>query len=444
MTGKPGPPGALGVSAPRVSSLPSFSEDWVGGDIHGLSALAGTLYGYLPQMDGVVGALNAKVAALAGDAGWSGPAASAFAKRWDSDALAGSALGVVCAQVGGIADTLAVRLAGIEQGLESAADQARAARVPIGGDGRPVTFYGPPAGAAETARFQAAGQYAQIWQQAMASARQARTDAAAGLEAVYEQISPDGKLTRSQDITVADLLRGLWTRPTAYRSLLAGQLAQLRANAVAAKHAVKAARAAGDGLDEAKAARSAAVDARDAARGKLAGAQELEGKVPGSKLLGTGVGDVWDGAPKVLQDAPVLGGALAGAGAVVDSYEDIKDGKAWYEAIPEDVTSNAAGFGAGVLADGTIASVAGGLAIAGAPEAGVAVGFAAGAVLAVGVGDFVRAGFQEHWGADIDQYGVVGGIGHGTADIFDKTRHDMASMADGIGHAAGNLWDRIF
>lgn len=438
MSAKAAPPGPS-VTAPRVSSLPSFSEDWVGGDIHGLSALAGTLYGYVPQMDGVVGALNAKVAALAGDAGWSGSAASAFAKRWDSDASAGAALGVVCSQVGGIADTLAVRLAGIEHALEAAADQARAAGVPIGGDGRPVMLQGPPAGAAETARFQTAGQYTQVWQQAMASARQARADAAADLEAVYEQISPDGNLTRSQDITVADLLRGLWTRPTAYRSLLAGQLAELRANAVSAKHAVKAARAAGDGLDEAKAARSAAVDARDAAQGKLADAQDLEEKVPGSKLLGTGVGDVWDGAPKVLQDAPVLGGALAGAGAVVDSYADIKDGKAWYEAIPEDVTSNAAGFGAGVLADGGAAAL-----LVGAPEAGVVVGFAFGAVVAVGVGDFVRNGFQEHWGADIHQYGVAGGIGHGTADTFDKTRHDVASLGDGIAHTGEKLWDRIF
>jgi hypothetical protein len=29
------------------------------------------------------------------------------------------------------------------------------------------------------------------------------------------------------------------------------------------------------------------------------------------------------------------------------------------------------------------------------------------------VGDLVHNAFQEHWGADIHQYGVLGGVGHG-------------------------------
>ena len=57
-----------------------------------------------------------------------------------------------------------------------------------------------------------------------------------------------------------------------------------------------------------------------------------------------------------------------------------------------------------------------------------------GGVAAVGVGDFVHNLWQENWSGDWHHYGVLGGTGHGIADSFDKTRHDMAHFGDGIIH----------
>lgn len=48
--------------------------------------------------------------------------------------------------------------------------------------------------------------------------------------------------------------------------------------------------------------------------------------------------------------------------------------------------------------------------------------------------------FQEHWGTDISQHGVLGGIGHGTADTFDNTRHSLAHMGDGIWHGITSVF----
>jgi hypothetical protein len=40
----------MGSSAKSPSPLAPFAYNWVGGDIHGLSAYAGTLYGYAPRI----------------------------------------------------------------------------------------------------------------------------------------------------------------------------------------------------------------------------------------------------------------------------------------------------------------------------------------------------------------------------------------------------------
>lgn len=127
----------MGAGARSPASLPPFARDWVGGDIHGLSAYAETLYGYLPEIADVVTALNRKVSQIVGDAGWQGSAASAFTKSWDRDATGATALGVVISSTGDVVNALALDLGRIENALEQAAAKATAAGVPIGADGRP-------------------------------------------------------------------------------------------------------------------------------------------------------------------------------------------------------------------------------------------------------------------------------------------------------------------
>ncbi len=61
--------------------LQGFSYDWVGGDIRGLSSLAGQCYRIVPQVTGVDSALAEQVSKITSDGGWKGAAASAFTLR---------------------------------------------------------------------------------------------------------------------------------------------------------------------------------------------------------------------------------------------------------------------------------------------------------------------------------------------------------------------------
>ena len=131
--------------AKSPSALAPFAHDWIGGDIHGLSAYAGTLYGYVPRLSDVATALDTKVSHIVGDAGWKGSAASAFTKAWQHDATGATALAVMVSAAGDIVNTLAVNLASIESALEQAADTTAAHGVPVGAGGQPPQecFAGP-------------------------------------------------------------------------------------------------------------------------------------------------------------------------------------------------------------------------------------------------------------------------------------------------------------
>ena len=121
----------MGSGAKSPSALAPFSHDWIGGDIHGLSAYAGTLYGYVPEINDVSAALDGKVKQIVGAAGWQGSAAAAFTKAWDHDAEGATALATVTSSTGNIVDWLAVTLSKIESALEQAAGQAAGQGVPI-------------------------------------------------------------------------------------------------------------------------------------------------------------------------------------------------------------------------------------------------------------------------------------------------------------------------
>lgn len=112
----------MGAKSP--SPLAAFAYNWIGGDIHGLSAFSGTLYGYVPEVTNVVTSLDNRVNRIVGDASWTGAAASAFTKAWEKDSSGATALGIVISQTGDIVNGLAVNLAKIESALEQAADQA--------------------------------------------------------------------------------------------------------------------------------------------------------------------------------------------------------------------------------------------------------------------------------------------------------------------------------
>ena len=219
---------------------PPFAHTWVGGDIHGLAAFAGALYGYVPGMEDVVTALNKQVSEIVGDAGWQGAAATAFTGNWEKVSAEANAVGLVVIQAGSIVDQLAVELAKIENALERAADQAAAHGVEIGGNGQP-----PEACYASQTQEDWRLGYGSFYRRCLAAAQGARVQARAPAEAYGAMVSARGKPGSSSDLgpkidegsTLADYLADLLAAPTVYANQVAGKVAELGQQAVGAKQA---------------------------------------------------------------------------------------------------------------------------------------------------------------------------------------------------------------
>ena len=114
-----------------AASLPAFAHDWVGGDIRGLSALAGQCLRIAPQISRADSALTTQADDLTCTAGWQGAAASAFSGSWAKDSAAGRQLVSAWAQIGGVVDVLAAELAALENVLERAAAEVESAGLVI-------------------------------------------------------------------------------------------------------------------------------------------------------------------------------------------------------------------------------------------------------------------------------------------------------------------------
>ena len=181
------------ATLPTKSLLPlaSFAHEWVGGDIHGLGAFACALYGYVPEMEDVVTALNKKVGQIVTDAGWQGSAASAFTSNWETISAQVNAIGLVVIQTGSIVDQLAQDLSKIENALENAAGQAAAHGVQIGGDGQP-----PQVCYTNKSQEDWRLGYDSFYQQARADAQNARVSAAGALLKISHAIT-SGKPAKS-------------------------------------------------------------------------------------------------------------------------------------------------------------------------------------------------------------------------------------------------------
>ncbi|WP_329583047.1 hypothetical protein OG500_23095 [Kitasatospora sp. NBC_01250] len=468
------------MAAKTPSALKAFANTWVGGDIHGLSALAGTLYGYAPQIDEAVTFLDTSVTKVAHDAGWTGSAASAFQQAWGTDSMAAKALESVISSAGDVIDTLAVNLASIESALEDGADQARKAGVAIGADGKPpaaAPTVGPPTPAeaagtgagAGTASEAVAGEYATLWAQSMQLAEDARVDAAGQLQQIYQQIAPPGSggssLTTSDKVTVGDYLRGLWAVPSAYSKTVNEQVEKLSKDAAAAKTAwVKAKNARPNpNIAMPKDVKDALHNARvelASAQTDLAAAEKVESRFPlssevdvrastfmtglTSEARATAESDLLEKTVKFAGDIPVLDYVAAGAGTYLGARDDIQKGMPWYEAVPENALANlgslAVGSAAGAFVGGAIAAAG----FAGATVTGVAVGAVFGGAVCVGVGDLTSNLFHEHWDEDIHKDGVLGGIGDGIGHSAAKTVSDLGSLAGNVDHLGKKLWHGIF
>ncbi len=454
----------MGAGAKSPSPLAPFAHNWVGGDIRGLSAFAGTLYGYVPEMATVATALEEKVSQIVGGAGWQGSAATGFTKAWDHDAAGVSALVVMISAAGDVVNTLAVNLASIESALEQAAVTAIAHGVQVGADGQP-----PQVCYADQAKESWRVGYESFWNRCMLLATQARTTAAGALQQLGATVTAGGAdsgLEKGDWTALGDVLAGFLGAQTRYRAFVAGQLPDVRRALAKAFDAAVAENRQANGrfgawTDENKADYAQAKTALSAVEDNLAQAQSAEN--PFSKAWGfspsdisslssklDGLGSTGGDLARFAADLPLIDIAAAGAGTYFGAQQDMADGVPSYAAYPLEAGGNIAALGVGGwvggLATGGAATALGGLGVTGVglSMAAGGVGVLAGGVVAYGVGDFTHNLIDENWGADFQHHGIVAGLGYGIGDSAVKTGQDFAKLGTGIAHTAEHLWDSVF
>jgi uncharacterized protein YukE len=454
------------ATLPTKSLLPlaSFAHEWVGGDIHGLAAFAGTLYGYVPEMEDVVKALNSKVGQIVTDGGWQGKAAASFSSNWELISGQVNAVGLVVIQTGSIVDQLAQNLSKIENALENAAGQAAAHGVQIGADGQPPTV----SYTNKTQEDWRVG-YGSFYQQAKADAENARVQAAGALLQISHAItSPPKKPAKpsggdpnqlptqiGEGNTIADLLTDLLASPTAYSLKVADKVDEATASLKKAQAAWDAAQAAarqangrfGVMPDDVKTALKDAKSELASAEADLTKAQGGENAF--TKVLGTRLEDLpglsrlasqFDDASLLSKafDLPVVDVVAGGISTYLNAQQDISKGVPPWLAYPLE-TGNTVGSIA--LATAVGGGIAGLSIFAGAPVLGVAAGVAVGGVVAYGVGDFVHnyiADFGEQW-KEHGALGIVTDFGAAGQDTWNDTKH----LVSDVGHAASSAWHAV-
>jgi uncharacterized protein YukE len=455
---------AASVTMPTRSLAPlaPFAHDWVGGDIRGLAAFAGTLYGYAPQIEDVVTALDKAVSRIVGDAGWEGPAASAFTGNWEKISAEANALGLVIIQTGGIVDQLAAELSKIENALEQAAGLAAAHGVQIGGDGQP-----PQACYASKTQEDWRLGYGTFYQRCMAAAQTARVQAAGALQDVYGVMAPArGRPGSSSAVgpeigegsTLADYLADLLAAPTVYVNQVTSKVAELAQRASAARQAWLEAQAAarqangqfGTMPTEVKQALKDANTELASENAILTKAEDGENAF--SKIFGTRLSDLpglsrltdglADGSVlRTVADLPVVDVVAGGVATVLNAQQDVAHGVPPWLAYPLETGGTVASIAAGTAVATVVGGAVAGLSIAGAPVLGVAAGAAAAGVVAYGVGDYIH-NYIEDFGAQWHQHGVLGIVtdfGAAGVGTWDDTKH----LAGDVGHAADDVWHGI-
>jgi hypothetical protein len=337
----------------------------------------------------------------------------------------------------------------LEAQLDEAEATARKAGVPVPAAG------GPMIGPVPTNVVDAAMAYNQSYTTLKTQAAQARQQALADLIVIYDHIAPpkDGgdstQLTKSDRITLGDIVRSLWATPIAHKEVVVARLNALRARRTWLDH-VKSS----PGLfDEVK--RAAAHADKRSLVGKL---KELEtkltaieggaeGRWPLGRLFRYTVGDAGEDLTGVKIAArwgggvPVLGVAAAGWLTYVQAREDHERGWSWEHAVLADGGANLAGLAAGTATEAGI-----GAALVAAPEGVAAAGaVVGGAAVTYGVGTYgyelVHAG---NWGENIRKDGVVKGIGESFGDAGKAWwDNDIKGMGDKIGKTAQGMWHSI-
>lgn len=416
-------------------SLPSFAYQWVGGDIHGLDSFQTTCTSTASQLDDTDRALSSQVSDVVGDAGWTGSTADAFSSAWDKDSKAGSQLAGAWRKIGSIVEGLAQQLASLENQLEEAAYQVEKQGIsinPADGTIMPAQACLTPQATAKDAKL--ANEYNSVRGEILAKAETARANAASQLADVTASMVPKGT-DWGLMTSGLDGMRGLWAAPTTYNRDLAEKLAEAEKNVQTTQKAawqelIEARKQYGNAARLSSDTKGNAADAlKDlkGTEGKLASAPagDITTKLADGDAAGLGATGLAAGAVKGIPYA----GALAGAG--ITTWGDRSAGESWGQSISDGVVSNGAALGAGL---GTAAVIGAGSMVA------VAGGVVVGGVVAVGVGDLVHEAFQENWGQDWHDHGVIDGTIDGTGHVLSNTGKDLYNSGKSIVHGIASLF----
>ncbi|MHB9856816.1 hypothetical protein [Streptomyces sp. YIM S03343] len=423
-----------------------MSDSWVGVDIGALGTMADTYKNAKKKLEEPLRPISTAVETLVSDASWKGESAEKFRAHWSEDALTAGAFAHLVYEAGDILDKLVGALTTCETCLQNAAHIATRKGVLMSDKGVPLELAtATPPSADDQKTIKAMGEYEAARNDVLHTAQHARLVAADKLRGLYEQVS---KVTPSDKITLADVLRGLYAYDAedarAGGKKARANLDSAKAEAKAAKQELKQERKTfqqqGRRMADDHPANSAYRDAVakvDSLEEDIARA-DYSSKLPYDRVLNFKLSDAADAmrlgkglekVPEFLKEIPVLDVAAAGACGLLEASEDHDKGWSWQHSVTVDEGANLGGLaiGAGVVA----------LMPEAAPAAAVAVVGVGAAVISTSLIDH---SLHEHWSEDIHDHGVVGGVLTGTGDVLSETKDDGVRLAKDVWHGVTSIF----
>lgn len=428
-----------------------MTESWVGGDIGGIRAMGDAYKNAKHDLESIVKPLGEVVEKLAKDAAWQGDAADSFRAKWTTDALTAGGFAELVHATGEILTTLADHLSAAESALQNAEDVAVKAGVPMQAKGVPGQLVtGEPKGDKEQKAADALRDYGTVRDEILHTAQQARLDAADALQKLYAEDT--AKVSPGDKITIADALRALYaydserTRVKGHDA--ADKLDAAKKEAEDAKKDLKVERKdwqkQGKTLPNDSPAKLAYKDALtklDGLEADIARAEHGSSAVPYDHALNVKIADAADALrlgkgldklPEFLREIPIVDVAAAGACGILEAKDDHDKGWSWTHSVAVDGAANVGGLVLG----------AGGAALLTA-EAPVGLTIAVGVGAVIVTTDVLDEAFHEHWGEDIHDHGVVGGILHGSANVAKDTVKDVERLGGDIKGGAKKVWHGV-
>ncbi|MGQ4512691.1 WXG100 family type VII secretion target [Streptomyces sp. DW26H14] len=437
-----------------------MSDSWVGGDIAGLKTMGTAYKGARGELQSLVKPLSDKVENLVSEAGWKGEAAEEFEHSWTEDSLAAHMLAELVQSVGQVLTDLSTTLEHLEGALQNAEDIAVGLGVPMGPKGVPGELMtADPPSAADAKKIKALHGYADLRTNVLFSAQEARLQAAKDLQKLYDEAvgKKKGKSPSGADqVVFDDVLRGLYayhserTRVKGHDAATKLDDAQKEADQASKDYVAELLdhRTAGKSLpgeDDSYKAFTKAWNSLDGIKSDIKAGETLKGRslLPFDRAVNYKAGDLakalkadegLEKAPEFLKEIPVVDVAAALAAGTLEAGEDHDEGWSWTHSVVVDD-----GAAVGGLAAGTAVGAAAATAFSLGPGAAVGVGAAA----VVGVSFVADEAVHEHWSEDIHDHGVVGGLLHGTGNVFKNTGGDFEGLAKTGEHQAKKVWHGI-